>query len=267
MDIQRVRETIQKMLRLAEDPAAQQGEIDNAMRFVNKLMAEHQLTQEDIELGKTDEKVLDLEKKEMGRQFAMFGSNKRCEWEFSAASFACHVVGGVKYYIGPEQIWRDPATGAVKLKYNGKPNTKPTAAFYGIAEDVELARQVFLELIMTISALAKLKWGGIYRGPGREYCEGFMEGMWSNYYADMAKQKQLAKTSSSTALVAIDSRNAIVTKKLELAKHFAKNGLGLKLRAGAAFSRGKQENSEARAEGKSDGKSHKATVDRRKKLT
>ena len=46
-----------------------------------------------------------------------------------------------------------------------------------LTEDVAVAQRVFEELSITIASMGKLKLGGAFKGPGREYCEGFVAGL------------------------------------------------------------------------------------------
>jgi hypothetical protein len=251
MDIDKVKDTIRKLLNLANNDAATEGEVNNAMRFAARLMEQHQLSEEDVKLNKTDEKLLDLENQTFAELSGWMGGNKFCHWESEAASFACAFVGGVKWYY-VEKV-RYKVNGIQKLFFDGKPMTKTKVTFYGIEEDVQLAFAVYNELIMTIAAMAKLKWGGVYRGPGRNYCEGFMDGLFGKWYDDQDTQKKIAKTSSSTALMVIDNRKLVVQRKAELATQWLEKR-GMKLRsASKQQSYTNEYHAEARQEGRTDG--------------
>lgn len=265
MNIEKVKANIRAMLNLANDSAATEGEINNAMRFVAKLMEQHHLTDED--LSEVDDKILELERKATGQEGAYFQGHKVSEWECSVASFCC-VLLGVKYYIGGPELYR--VNGVVQYFPDGKRMTKRTIQFYGIAEDVEIARQLFLEITTTIASLGKLKWGGVFRGEGREYCTGFVAGIWDKYREDQDSQLKLAnkdttKTSKSTALVAIESRELVLTKKLELAEAYLKKS-NIKLKGSIGFSSKRTYNGQARADGRADGQRHNVSVTRNKKL-
>jgi hypothetical protein len=262
MDIDKVKSNIRAMLNLANDSAASEGEINNAMRFVKKLMEEHQLS--DADLTEVDDVLLNLERAEMASQKIYFNGAKLSEWESSAAGFACALVGGVKYYVTGRVPYR--VNGILQHFPDGVAMKRPQVAFYGIAEDVEIARQIFAELTLTIASMAKLKWGGVFRKDGREYCEGFVSGLWSKYHEDNNSQKKLAQQSTGTALVAIENRGLVVNKKQELATKYLEEGLGIKLKGSISFSGNKQYSSEARQEGRSDGSKHNASVERRRKL-
>lgn len=269
MDRDKVISNIKAMLNLANNEAASQGEIDNAMRFVARLMEQHQLSDDDI--NAVDNKLLDLERAEMAHQQCYYNGHKLSEWEGSVASYVCELVGGVKCYVNAEQPYR--VNGIVQYHpkpYSHKPMLKPIVTFYGVAEDAEIARLLFAEITTTIATMAKLKWGAIFRGNGREYCTGFAQGLWTKLYRDrdVQRQKALTASSGSTALVAIDNRALIVKKKEELAVAYREETLGIKkLRKGSNFSGNRKGSHEARAEGREDGQRHNVEATRRKKLS
>jgi hypothetical protein len=269
MDLDKVKANIRAMLNLANDSAATQGEIDNAMRFVNKLMAQHQLKDED--LSEVDDKLLQLERAEMNHEWAYYNGHKVSEWEGIVATFCCSLVGGVKNYYTSNVPYK--VDGVLQHFFDGKPMTKPTIVFYGLEEDVEIARMLFVELTTTIATMGKLKWGGIFRGEGREYCTGFAQGLYSQLQRDNAEQLMLAregdtKTTKSTAMVAIENRGMIVKKKQDLAIKYRKEKLGIdKLRSGGNFASGRDFSADARNEGRNDGKSHSVSAERRRKLS
>lgn len=258
MDLEKVKDTINKLLNLAENDAAAKGEVENAMRFAARLMEQHQLTEEDVRLNRVDEKILDLENQTFAELSGYMGGNKFCHWESDAASFACAFVGGVKWYYVEGVPYR--INGILQYhtgKWAGQSQTRTRVTFYGIQEDVEMAFEVYNQLIMVIASMAKLKWGGVYRGPGRNYCEGFVKGIWSKWYSDQDSQKKLAKASTSTALVVIDSRQLVVKRKEELATQWLEKS-NKKLKS-ATKNRAGSFNAEAQLDGRNDGHSYNAT--------
>jgi hypothetical protein len=264
MNIERAKATIRQLLNLAGDGAAAQGEIDNAMRFAAKLMEQHQLRDED--LSEADDVIINLERAEMGSASQATGTTTLATWEGQAAMFVCQLVGGVKCYREHASVVRN-AAGIVQMDAKGNPLVRPKITFYGVAEDVEIARQVYGELLVTIAAMARLKWGGVYRGDGREYCDGFVSGLMSQLKNDRAEAKQLASTSGGTALVAIETRGAIVERKEAMADDWIKKTFGVKLGAGRRGGGGRTHyNGNARADGRNDGAKHSPNTDRHKKL-
>jgi hypothetical protein len=270
-NLEEIKIRIRKMLNLAGDAGAAQGEIDNALRFARKLMETHNLSEEDCKAGRAEERLLDLERAEMGKAEVFMGGYKTSDWELRAASFACAFVGGVKYYYTEGIIYRKNGVVEVSTRGNrmGQPMKKTRVTFYGIAEDVAIATEIYNELIVTIAAMAKLKWGGVFRGPGVNYCNGFMGGLWEKFYADRDSQAKIAaKAPASTGLIVLEqNREALIKRKTELAVKFGEEGLGLHLVGGSRGRSGAGYNSEAHASGRSDGRSYGVSGERRKKIT
>ena len=276
MNLERVKSNIRAMLNLANDSAAAQGEIDNALRFVKKLMEEHQLSEDDIGDDNTidiEDKLINLERAEMGTSEMYFNGGKLSDWETSAASFVCELVGGVKYYWTGRQPYLVDGVRQFK-KRNGRLIQRRKIVFYGIAEDTNIAQQVYAELTTTIAAMAKIKWGGVFRGAGRSYCEGFVSGLWRKHYEDKNRQLKLANQGSSSdgksrALVLVEGRNELIAKKEQLAIKYRQEGLGItKMKTHKGFKDWKRtQNEDAKAEGREDGKSHNVSATRHKKLS
>jgi len=57
MALDNVKDTIRKLLNLAENDGAADGEIDNALRFARRLMHQHHLSEEDIDRSDPDSKA------------------------------------------------------------------------------------------------------------------------------------------------------------------------------------------------------------------
>lgn len=269
MDLTKVKENIRAMLNLANNDAATEGEVANAMRFAAKLMEQHQLTEEDVKESKVEEKLLNLERAAMGQSSSFtHGSETLKDWLSNAAHFACAFVGGVKWYYSDHQPYVKNGIRQLSPRA-GKPLYRTKITFYGIAEDVEIAQQVYDELCMTIITMGRLRYGVVYRGAGVDYCEGFMSGIWDKWYKDQDSQLKLAKAAEAkqpgTALMVIDSRKAIVERKKQLTEAWAKENLGLgKGRARRARS---NYDGDANAAGRADGAKYTATKQTRKKLT
>ena len=254
MNVDRVKSSIRAMLNLANDNAASQGEIDNAMRFVRKLMDEHNLTDEDV--SAVDEKMLNLERAELGEKRIKRGL-QAVAWHGYAASFVVELIGTVKCYLSaktPERI-----DGIIQIDpKSGNPKYCKYFVFYGIDEEAALAAEIFDELIMTVSSMARLKFGKVVRGEGYDYCCGFIDGL-----ASQLQRVKLPAASTSTALVV--ARNDIVDKKLALADDYLQKSTGSKkFRKGRS---GRATGGSAYREGHEDGKTHQVVVERKRKLT
>jgi len=241
MNLDRVKDTIAKLLNLAKNDAATEGEVNNAMRFARKLMNEHHLTEEDcVEQDLSPEERVARATCAMHSCFS-FGPNM-ANWEGTLAVFVTQFVGGVKVF---RQACQDRRVNGIVP--SGKTATATKFNFYGIDEDAAYAVQLFGELCMLIAAMARLKWGGVFRGPGRAYAEAFVSGLYEQIRAADAEQS----VSDSRALVV--RRNALVAAKESRAVAFLKETQGdVKLRAGARG--GGRRHYEAEREGRADGR-------------
>lgn len=261
MDIEKAKNTIRHLLNLANDPAAAAGEIANAMRFAAKLMEQHQLGEDEID--ELDEKLIDLERAEMARSTVFGSSRNLAYWEQVCAAFAAKLVGGVSYYSATEFY---QVGGIAQLDRNGQPTYRRAVVFYGVAEDVELARQVYAEVVTTIAAMSRLRYGAVFRGAGRDYCEGFAEALHGKLVTENRESRQLAERTGGTALVAMESRTAMVDRKRQLADDWLRDVEGIRLSSGST-SRAGTSSQAAYQQGRSDGSRYDASAARRKKLT
>lgn len=262
MDTEKVKATIRQLLNLANNEGAAKGEIENAMRFAARLMEQHQLKDED--LTEVDDVLLDLEKAERSRERSYYDGNVAA-WEGAAAMFAAKFVGGVGVYLDSNYQVVKKAGGIVEIDPKTmKPRVCRSVVFYGITQDAELARVLYEEIRVTIAAMARLKFGGVYRGPGRSYCEGFVNGLFSQLRDDEQRQALIAQQSGGRELMVLQSRIAVVDKKMELAKQFLNKDCGVKTQKRS--SGGGQHHHGAYSEGRSDGAKHNTAVSQRRRI-
>ena len=240
-NVERVKDTIRKLLNLAANDAATEGEVNNAIRFARKLMLEHQLNEEDCQPGdESDEER--IARAECQRVSVNSQSAKCSGWESDLSTFVCRFIGGVRVYEETNQIRR---VNGIAQNVNGSTRCA-VFTFYGLTEDAAVAQQVFEELSVTIASMGKLKWGGAFKGPGRAYCEGFVSGL----FEQLRQVDSEHKAAESTALTV--RRDAVVKFKKDRAEEWLKNDIGVKLYS--VSSRGGGEyHGDARHEGRSDG--------------
>lgn len=249
MDMERAKETVRKLMNLAKNDGALDGEIANAMAFAKKIMDEHHITLTDIE--DVDETLEDLKRKAFSEGIVTTSFTRQARWEYTLAHFVCKLVGGVQYWFYSD-VTRDKIAG------------KGCLHFYGVEEDVQLAQELFNECRLIIATAATLRYKTFSGGAGRNYCEGFAYGLYSQL--EKANKQELLEKSTGTALMVLNTRKEIVKRKEELGTNYLAEVKGikkLKTRKGTA-----NPNQDARAwrQGHEDGKSHQATVDRKKKL-
>ncbi len=245
-DQDRIKQRVKKLLNLGGDGSAFEGEIENAMRLAAQLMDEHHLTEED--LSDTD---VGSQGPEMGTATAFGGGRNRATWECILAHAICDSVGGIKYYIDTA-VRRDRKTG-ILVKKNGQAQMAGSFVFYGIAEDVALATDLFDEFRQTIATMGDLKWGGVYRGQGRSYCEGFSSALHAREKTRQRRERQAACT-------------AIVVRKADEATKWLSEAKGIKVRKSSGGGRGGQHFGDAYSDGRSDGSRANLSGQRRGKL-
>ena len=157
MSIVQVKDTIRKLLNLAANDAATEGEVNNAIRFARKLMLQHQLSEDDCTASEQsdEERIACAE----CQRFSVNSQSSKCSsWESHLSTFVCKFIGGVHVYLESNRLRR----------VNGIAQREPSEnalmrcaiiTFYGLTEDAAAAQQVFEELSVTIAAMGKLKWG------------------------------------------------------------------------------------------------------------
>jgi len=258
-NLEGVKDTIRKLLRLAENDAATEGEIDNALRFAHRLMTRHFLTREDIGDLNQDCHVreADLESIQMAKEQVCAQATNLCTWECALSRFVCDLLRSVQFYRSHKQPALT-AAGVIKTK-NGKPVVHERMIFYGPAEEVAVATEMYNELATTIATMARLKTGSAIRGKGRCYGDGFVQGLCD----------QLGKVDSeernSTGRDLVLRSTVIATQLRSNAKNWLAEKYGVHLCRGRGFSTSTHDWS-AYAAGREDGQRTEIRQNRPKKL-
>lgn len=238
MNLDRIKSTIRAMLNLAADEAATDGEKQNAMRHVTRLMDDNNLCEED--LADADGILDSLDNVEVGKAKVEVG-RKQCYWMRTLCTFIERLLGTVKSYGV-----REP--GGM------------TCVFYGVLTDCEIAAEIYYETRDFIETACGTKYGGTRKGDGYSYCVGFVAGLMDQ----LDRIKATSAPPTSNALVV--ARNAIVVKKHDLAKRWI-DDQGIKLSSSSSSSRRTRVNPDPYDHGFEDGTKHGVNTDRRKKLT
>lgn len=266
-EINKVKDRIRKLLNLAGGEGAYDGEIANAMRFAKALMDEHNLSEDDLE--KVDQKIVDLERAEMKTGRCSTGSRKMYAWEGHLASFVSQFVGGVGVYSDPKvRIQRRGKW--IQTDENGETKYAKSFVFYGIAEDVMMATELYEEMYTTIVSMARIKYAKVYRGEGRSYCEGFVSGLFVRLAEDDQKQKEIADSQkrlgmTGTSLVLVEKRNELVQAKKQHSLKWLRQEKGIRL-GKRQSSNGGRHFKDAYKEGHEDGKSSEVSKQRTMKI-
>lgn len=265
MSLEKVKQNIRDLLNLANNDAAAEGEIANAVKFADRLMAEHDLSEADLFMA---EDILEnITPEAMVHERVDTGCEKRVHWHDTLARFIGSLTRTHHYIDNCLHVVSSPA-GIVKRKTNGTSECSKGVGFVGLPEDVAIAADLYIEMKATITAMAKLKWAGVYRGAGREYAEGFVDGLFdklrASRYDEEKKAVTLNDSGNGTALVLSQKRNEIVLRKQDAAKEYGQSKLGLRRRAsGTGYG---EHHGNARKNGTEDGRKHDASVSRPKRI-
>jgi hypothetical protein len=204
MNLDRVKERIAKLLRVAKDDAATQGEIDNAIRAARYLMMEYHVEEADLAAAGSPEPA-------MGQATKKTRYAKIPAWEQSLAAFVARLVGGVCWYKLTDWQFRE-----------GRYKCASSITYFGAAEDAALAAEVYEELATAIVVMAVAKYGGAYRGDGGMYAEGFVAGL-------CRQLSQMNGDLRSTGTDLATRSSAIVEAKRQRAKEWLATTQGIRL--------------------------------------
>lgn len=259
-----IKDRIRKLLNVAKDDAATEGEIDNALRFAQAMMERHHLDEFDLAEEPEDQwKAVEAAVKD--RVFVSIGKAFHA-WENHLAVFCSEFVGGVGVYrdCDKSKLARNHR-GIAMLNEQEEPYKAVRFCFYGIAEDAMMAAELFHELWLTIRSMSRLRWGTIYTKDGGYYAQGFVSGLHGKLKINQAEQKKIVQSSNdSRALILIARRTDLVERKKKAATEWLET-TGIKLKKGSGTS-GANGSHQAWQEGFDDG--HRTDVDaaRRPKL-
>lgn len=266
-DIGRIKDRIRKLLNLAADDGAAEGEIDNALRAARQLMLAHQLSEDDVtapvEDLRTPEQI--AADTEYGRDKSWASSPRLMQWQTMLAQTVCKFLGTVQVYRDTAKVHHKPS-GVVAN--DGEPVRG--WVFYGPRDDSILAAELHQELLMTCATAAKLKYGGaLVTGPGRDYCDGFAIGLANKVFeAQQAMEQEAAKITGALqsdcrtlSVVDVARAGAIAVAKQGRASEWLKEKAGVRLRTSGGYGR-QVGDSGAYETGKSDGRSQTLTKTR-----
>jgi hypothetical protein len=262
MSDEKVIDKIKKLLAIAKDNNAFDGEIQAAMHTASKLMDKYHLTEEDLSHEPVDD-YRKAEGAEKGRYRAFIGA-KIYAWEQDLATFVSKFVG-VPAYIDNNKLQARSESGfLLRDKWFGEPWAGKSIVFYGVAEDAIIARDLYDELRWMITTLAYGKFGNIYVKEGGKYSEGFVWGLFEQH-AKSKEVKKLEAQTSSTGMILLARRDDLVQFKQDLASKWLKAETKVKIHKGGR-NWGAAGSSNAFGQGVKDGKNADVEVARTKKL-
>lgn len=261
-NINEIKEKIRLMLNLANpDKNNAEGEINNAMRFAAKLMAQYHISESDMENYRDGhEKAAVIERMEAEKVYSQ--GAKLALWEELLVGWVCKFVGSVQSYVNnrPEELRSD--NGTIVFSRKGTPEIRRVFVFYGPDEDVKLATDIYTELSFEIACMARMRYGSVLRSDGAMYARGFVAGLSRRLVEQRA---MLQRLSDSTALVVQSDKNALA--KCKAATAWLAESKGIKLTSRKSNYNSGNGNMEAFEKGKADSEKWKNTQSRQNKLT
>ena len=222
-----VKDTIRKLLNLAHDDGAMQGEIDNALRFARRLMLRHNISELDL-AHDPHEQAADIE---YGRSNFELDGSIVPQWETTLAWAIARLIGTVGFYAAKTN--KRTEHGTLVFRKNGTPQPVKRFTFYGPIDDAQDAADMFGEWTHLIAAMARMKYTGTARGAGRSYCDGFSSSIHNKVTAQI-KRELAIEGEQTMAVVATNAKaHELMAAKLSVARDWLK-GQGINLRQGAA---------------------------------
>lgn len=174
---------VQKLLALANDKAASEGEIANALALAHRLMQKHRIEEVELDAASKDSgfEIID-------ESFAFMG-NKYSDWK----AFLAHIIARHNGCY----VWLD----SKHIKVAGRP------------EDAQVARAMYKFVAHQIMALAKM-----HSGQGAKFLRAWRPGV--VFTIDKRLKTVTEEFTKSTALVVVNQRSneveEFVKEKLDL---------------------------------------------------
>ncbi len=250
MDLSAAKKTIRDLLNLADDDAAARLEVDNALHFARRLMLRHNLTADDCPEEKPKNAHEVAADEEYGTSETYSVGARLSTWESDLYSAIKNLVGTVHFYQSGRRLKRT-AYGTVAYGANGKMARGTRITYYGPAADCAAATDLATTWAATIAALARMKFGGCFRGAGRSYAEGFATALWVKVQDLEQEEYKKIQAPTSTAL-ALCRAHEIMSAKLDKGEEWLREEKGIKLHKCAGRSRAGG-NDGAYAAGQADG--------------
>lgn len=222
-EFQKVLSRLRKLDATASNAAATEGEVDNALRAMQAMLLQHNLTREDLDAdcGAAGEGLTT-------QRIAVNGKNI-CAWESRLA-----------WYITTEIF-------PLVHHYKSRAGKRSFYWFYGPVDDVEQCIELYRELLLTIATAAKVQYGTFRQSGGASYAEGFVDGLPRSPAPHVA-----SRAAKQAALVVLEK-----SKQMQLrADHWLEVECGVRLRSGGSSYLRSSFDGAAHARGMRDGAKH-----------
>lgn len=230
-DLDKVKDRIRKLLNVAENDAASQGEIDNAVRAARNMMHAFNLQEEDCKLK---DEVSDRK----GTATGSTNGVKVVLWQSQLASVVCDLIGGVAVYQN--------SRGKSRV-VDGRHKRFGGFTFYGREDLSQLAAETYEELCSTVATMGKLKHNGWARMEGATYCQGFVQGL-----RDQIKEADRLAQQTETGTALVIKSTALISQQRADAIRWLATEKGVRL--GTTYKSGGSGSESSFNEGRRDGR-------------
>jgi hypothetical protein len=248
-DIEAIKARIRKLMAVTGDMVATEGEINNAMSLAMKLIDQHQIDIADIK-----EKEQAPENIEFGQVSINYTKARIVTWESTLGMAICKLFGSVSMYAS--QV-KEPfrINGIIQMDDNNNPLYTPTMKFYGPINEINEAKELYTDWLISIGTMACSRWGGCYRGAGAQYCDGFTRAIYKKVSEldnnrSFTQAKAPAQFGNNCTAITLTRRYELIKKG---ASEWLKKTHNIKLNKGTRSSGYQRDNSGAFSEGFSHG--------------
>ena len=180
-----VKGKIRKLLSIAKDRAASEHEIESCLRKAERLMYEHRLSEAD--LSDSFEDLDEDARNELCAKRSIYLRSRCYRWENELAAFIQSFIGGINYCFD-----RGESPDALPDE-DGNTNDVSIMIYYGLADDVELAVEMFVSLHRLIKDLAVARHNSCFRGSGASFAEGYVLAQGRQLDTERLERKRIAE--------------------------------------------------------------------------
>ncbi len=258
----KIKSRVKKLLDLAADDGAFDGEIAAAMLAAERLMDAYHLEEAECRAATAQETGQAAPAPTMAEGQAWTFGRALTTWETTLAWAISDLVGCVQWYRLGATVTE--STGGFK-----QPTVKTPVMFYGPDEDVRIAGDLFGDWTRVIGTLAVGKFGDCTRGNGGRYALGFAAAL-RQKARDAQHRRAEIVTSATTALMRVGgdhSLAAVNEQTRTLARQWLEQTKGWKLRSGSGRNGYRSGSYDAYAAGRADGSRADFSAKRTPKLT
>ncbi len=250
-DNEKIKDKIRKLLNLANNEAAFEGEARNAMSFARRLMIQHNIPEDS--LGNPQDRYTTVNDTIYAECNAYTFGRDMTKWESTLMHAIDLLIGTTSHYRTRDKVKKMNAHGKVEHGPRGEDRTVSRLVFYGPVEDARDAVEIFNEWVHIIVTVSKMKYGSYVRGGARSYCEGFAWGLYTNM-KQMREEEKAAENvyKGGSALVVFNAINLMEEKRKGAVVWLAKEK-HIKIRTGKSH-RNRGDSREDFDRGATDGK-------------